>query len=59
MSFPVGFYAVPLGEKIGFQWAWTLFALLDVLFFLPLVLLMFKGESWRKSLKHLEFHTDL
>ncbi|KAH8819360.1 major facilitator superfamily domain-containing protein [Xylogone sp. PMI_703] len=59
MSFPVAFYAVPLGERIGFQWAWVLFALLNVLFFSPMILLMFKGEKWRRSFKVVNFHNDL
>ena len=58
-SFPIGFYVVPLVAKIGFQDAWILWAMLDVLFFLPLIPLIWKGEKWRAALGSPMFHSDL
>jgi hypothetical protein len=48
-SFCVGFYAIPLAEEISIQNAWITFAMIQVAFFFPMVLLMWKGEGWRKS----------
>jgi hypothetical protein len=44
------FYVVKLCKKIGYQWAFFLLTIFNVLVFLPMVLLMFKGTEWRKTL---------
>jgi multidrug resistance protein len=45
------FYTVALCERIGYQWAFFMFAVLGSgLGFLPIVVLMFKGEEIRKRL---------
>jgi hypothetical protein len=58
-SFPVGFYAIPLSVRIGVQNSWILWAMLNVLFFLPVIALMWKGEKWRLALGQPKFHRDL
>src|ERR1700722_16946989 len=58
-SFPVGFYAIPLSVRIGVQNAWILLAMLNFLFFLPMIALMWKGEKWRLALGQPKFHRDL
>lgn len=58
-SFPVGFYAIPLSVRIGIQNSWILWAMLNVLFFLPMIALMWKGEKWRLALGQPKFHRDL
>jgi multidrug resistance protein len=45
------FYVVALCKKIGYQWAFFMFAILgSLLGFIPIVVLMFKGEQIRKRL---------
>ncbi|THV06621.1 MFS general substrate transporter [Dendrothele bispora CBS 962.96] len=46
----LGFYSIPFGEKVGYQWSFTVFLLICVVTFLPIVALMFYGEKWRKKL---------
>jgi hypothetical protein len=58
-SFVIGFYAVPLGAKIGFQDAWIVFAMIDVFFFFRMIVLMWRGEKWRAALGPITFHADL
>lgn len=42
------FYAVKLGHKIGFQWLFVMYAIFgSVLAFIGILLVMWKGESWR------------
>ncbi|KAK8017760.1 hypothetical protein PG993_014086 [Apiospora rasikravindrae] len=45
----VPFYAVPLADRIQYQYAWLLFACLNVAFLLPLVILRLCGEQFRNS----------
>ncbi|KAK8067268.1 hypothetical protein PG997_014015 [Apiospora hydei] len=45
----VPFYAVPLADRIQYQYAWLLFACLNVAFLLPLVVLRLYGEQFRNS----------
>ncbi|KAL2272570.1 hypothetical protein FJTKL_06290 [Diaporthe vaccinii] len=57
----LSFYVIPLGEKIGFQFAWLIFALLTVVFILPMGVLRLYGEriratSWQTPPT---FHKDL
>ena len=58
-SFCVGFYAVQTGEKIGYQDAWITWAFINFGTFLPVMLLVWKGERWRKALSAPRFHSDL
>jgi hypothetical protein len=58
-SFSMGFYAIPWAEQIGVQDAWIAMAFINVAFFLPLILLIFKGEAWRERLGAPSFHRDL
>jgi hypothetical protein len=45
------FYAVNLGDRIGFQFEFVMFALLgSVVAFAPVVALMFAGARWRARL---------
>ncbi|TFK45023.1 MFS general substrate transporter [Crucibulum laeve] len=46
----LGFYSIPFGEKIGFEWSFTVFAAICIITFLPIVVLMFNGERWRRTL---------
>lgn len=45
----LGFYSIPFGQKIGYDLSFTFFAALCILAFLPIVVLMYKGEKWRKN----------
>jgi hypothetical protein len=58
-AFTVGFYAIPLGEKIGFDWCWVVFAFIHLAFFVPMIGLMIWGEKWRKNIPHPDFDKDL
>jgi len=45
------FYVVNLCNKIGYQWAFFMFAIFgSVLAFAPIVALMWKGREWREKL---------
>jgi hypothetical protein len=55
----VGFYAIPLGEEIGFDWAWVIFAFINLFFFIPMIGLMIWGEKARKHLPLPDFDNDL
>ena len=51
IGFTFAFYAVDLGNKIGFQWMFLMFAVVGgVLAFIPMLFILFKGEEWRKRL---------
>jgi len=54
LSFCVGFFAVPFGERVGFDW--TTFALDLFLFWFPILGLMLWGEGWRNRLGEPKFH---
>ncbi|PPR00070.1 hypothetical protein CVT24_008972 [Panaeolus cyanescens] len=43
----LGFYSIPFGEKVGFEWSFTVFALICIISFVPIFLLMAYGERWR------------
>ncbi|PFH50454.1 hypothetical protein AMATHDRAFT_60994 [Amanita thiersii Skay4041] len=47
---PLGFYSIPFGREIGFEFSFLVFAAICVAAFLPIVALMFRGERWRKRL---------
>ncbi|KAK5204663.1 hypothetical protein LTR99_006854 [Exophiala xenobiotica] len=45
------FYVVRLGDRIGYQWTFLMFALIGgVLAFIPMLFIIFRGEQWRKRL---------
>ncbi|KAL6246664.1 hypothetical protein RBB50_005971 [Rhinocladiella similis] len=45
------FYVVRLGDEIGYQWTFLMFALIgSVLAFIPMLLVVLRGEVWRKKL---------
>ncbi|KDR75544.1 hypothetical protein GALMADRAFT_248026 [Galerina marginata CBS 339.88] len=44
----LGFYSIPFGEKIGFEWSFAVFTAICLISFLPIVVLMYRGEKWRK-----------
>ena len=57
------FYAIHLADKIGYQWTFFFFACVgSVLGFVPIVMLMWKGEEVRQSIgkpKNVnQFNTD-
>ncbi|KAF2230595.1 MFS general substrate transporter [Viridothelium virens] len=58
-SFCVGFYAIQTGQMIGFQDAWIIWACINVATFLPVIILVWKGERWRRALGTPKFHNDL
>jgi hypothetical protein len=58
-AFNVGFYALPLMEKIGFDKGFTLLGVLNIVILIPLVFLIFKGESIREKQGVPKEHQDL
>ncbi|OAG41039.1 hypothetical protein AYO21_04652 [Fonsecaea monophora] len=51
IGFTFAFYVVHLGNKIGYQWTFLMFALIGgVLAFAPMLFIIYKGEEWRKRL---------
>ncbi|KAI0810212.1 MFS general substrate transporter [Xylaria sp. FL0064] len=57
----VSFYALPLAKKIGFQYAWLVFSLVNIALLLPLIVLRWRGEQIRQSAwqKPPTFHNDI
>ena len=60
-SMIISFYAIPLGEAVEFEYAWLIFALINIIFFVPMVLLKWWGprlrqKSWQAPPT---FHNDL
>ena len=53
--------SLPLAEEIGFQYAWLVFSLINIVFLLPLVVLRIKGEEIRASAWQTppSFHADI
>ncbi|KAF2102919.1 MFS general substrate transporter [Rhizodiscina lignyota] len=56
LSFVMGFFNVVTWEAIGFDWAWTTFALILLVFWFPILSLMIWGEKWRRRLGEPSFH---
>lgn len=54
----MGFYALPLGEKIGFQDAWLAFGFIILALSVPVMALLFVGERWRHALGAPSFGKD-
>ncbi|KAI1110440.1 MFS general substrate transporter [Nemania sp. NC0429] len=57
----VSFYALPLAERIGFQYAWLVFAFINIALLLPLAALRLKGQKIRESAwqEPPTFHNDI
>lgn len=54
------FYVVDLGDRIGYQWLFLTFAVIGgVLAFIPMLLVVYHGETWRKRLGSLLVSTCL
>ncbi|KIY02001.1 uncharacterized protein Z520_02139 [Fonsecaea multimorphosa CBS 102226] len=60
-SMTISFYAIPFGEKIKYEYAWLTFAMIHIVFLVPMVVLRFKGTQWRNSAwqKPPTFHNDI
>ena len=57
----IAFYAIPLATAIQYQYAWLLFAFINIIFLLPLIYLRFNGAKVRASSWQAPptFHTDI
>jgi hypothetical protein len=49
-SFNVSFYIRPFTEKVGYAWAYGIWAILAVVLFFPVIGLMVWGRRWRHEL---------
>ena len=58
-SFCMGFHALPLGERIGYQNAWLIFAFIVAGLSVPVMALLFIDERWRQALGVPMFDPDL
>jgi MFS family permease len=58
LSFVVGFFALPLANRVGYDGAWGIFAGIVFAFFLPVASLLVWGERWRKALGEPRFNRD-
>lgn len=58
-AFPLGFYAINFANEIGIEWAWLTFALITMFTYAGIIVLMWKGEQWRKQLGTPQFHKDI
>ena len=56
LSFVVAFFNVATWRAVGFAWAWSAFAIVLLLFWLPVLALAVGGERWRARLGHPAFH---
>jgi hypothetical protein len=56
LSFCLGFFSIPFGNKVGYDLAWMTFALILFASWFPIVALMFYGEGWRDKLGRPRFH---
>jgi hypothetical protein len=57
--FCVGFYAIPFAWRFGLQTAWMVFAVVEILCFLPIIPLMIKGAEWRELFLPPDWNLDL
>ena len=55
------YHSIPLGEKIKFEYAWLIFALINIFFFVPMAALKWYGPRLRETSwqKPPQFHMDL
>jgi hypothetical protein len=50
MAFTVGFWTIPFGDKVGFQWTGLTYAFVTLFFFIPVLITMRYGERIRAAL---------
>lgn len=48
-SMIISFYAIPFGEAVEFEYAWLVFALINIIFLVPMVLLKWWGPRLRQK----------
>ncbi|KAL7932212.1 major facilitator superfamily domain-containing protein [Trichoderma chlorosporum] len=58
-AFTIGFYALPFGQSAGFGVSEGVFAVINFVAWLPLILLIFRGQEIRKAQGVPEMHQDL
>ena len=58
-AFTLGFYALPFGDKIGFGGAWGTLAAINFVTWIPLVVLIWKGQRIRERQGEPNLHKDL
>ncbi len=58
-AFNIGFYALPFGEKVGFDASFATLAAINAILLIPLVLLVFFGERIRDKQGVPKEHQDL
>ena len=58
-AFNIGFYALPFGEKVGFDASFSTLAAINFILLLPLLLLIWKGEKIREWQGTPKEHTDI
>lgn len=58
-AFNVGFYALPFGERVGFDVSFATLAAINAVLLLPLVFMVFKGEKIRQKQGLPKEHGDL
>jgi hypothetical protein len=53
--------SIPLGTAIQYQYAWLIFALMNVVLLVPMFALKFYGAKWRSSSWQTppKFHNDI
>ena len=53
--------SLPLGNKLQYEYAWLVFAGINIFFFLPMILVRLYGEKWRKATWQSPpgFHNDI
>ena len=59
MSFTVGFWSLNYGEEVGFQFSGLTYALVSLLFFVPVALTIRYGEGWRNRLGQPQFNKGI
>ena len=59
IAFTTGFWALNFGTAIGFDKAFGILAAIWFAAFIPVVFLMFKGQSWRERITPPNFHRDI
>jgi len=58
-AFNVGFYALPFGERVGFDASFATLAAINAVLLLPLVFMVFNGEGIREKQGLPKEHGDL
>jgi len=58
-GFTLAFYSIPLANRVGYQWSFTIFALIGIAFFVPILWLMWYGRAVRERLGRPAFNQGL